>query len=312
MLSTRFLLIVSACLFAWQVVSGQRLVVVVQDEEGHPLNNAHVSLRDARDHGKKPSAQRDGVFIFEEVLDGNDALHVKASGKQLNGCQWFHHRPDTIRMTMRNGPYYTLKEGSREARLVFDERLLELGFVDGVGEDSLRPVFAALGLQCDQRSCTYLKRKNGKKFKLHHNAELEAVRKNPSVTYAGLYAEHQKRHLHEGEGVVLSVDPGMTVQHQFKGIVRIRFSANAMGQQNDFGYVLKIREVLDQFGFRLTDTSTGYPDEGMLVQAFHERGVEAKPVSGLAGPFLIGQLQQLARHPFVANVELVVPPVLDH
>jgi hypothetical protein len=39
--------------------------------------------------------------------------------------------------------------------------------------------------------------------------------------------------------------------------------------------------------------------------------VEAKPISGLAGPFLMGQLEQMARHPAVGKVELVVPMMLD-
>jgi hypothetical protein len=45
--------------------------------------------------------------------------------------------------------------------------------------------------------------------------------------------------------------------------------------------------------------------------AFSGRGMEVKPVSGLAGPFLMGQLEQLARHPYVRSVELVVPMMLD-
>lgn len=79
----------------------QTLVVLVNDEDGRPLPGAHVSLRDARDRGVKSTAKQDGVFTFEEVPEGFDALQVKASGMQMNGCQWFGTRPDTIRLTMR-------------------------------------------------------------------------------------------------------------------------------------------------------------------------------------------------------------------
>jgi len=76
-------------------------------------------------------------------------------------------------------------------------------------------------------------------------------------------------------------------------------------------YLMEINRLLDQFGFWLTETTFGYADERILSAAFSDRGVEAKPVSGLAGPFLIGQLEQLARHPAVGKVELVVPMMLD-
>jgi hypothetical protein len=73
---------------------------------------------------------------------------------------------------------------------------------------------------------------------------------------------------------------------------------------------MEINRILDGFGFRLTETTSGYADETTLSEAVSD-GVEAKPVSGLAGPFLIGQLEQLARHPAVGKVELVVPMMLD-
>lgn len=137
------------------------------------------------------------------------------------------------------------------------------------------------------------------------------MRKNPAVIGAGLYAEHQKRHLHEGVGVTPHAGLSMTEQHQYTGIVRISFHGSAMKEQGAFGYMLKINWLLDRFGFRLTETTSGYADESVLSAAFSDHGVEAKPVSGLAGPFLIGQLEQLARHPFVRGVELVVPMRLD-
>lgn len=289
----------------------QPLVVVVNDEEGRPLPGAHVSLRDARDRGVKPSAKKDGVFTFEEVPEGYDALQVKAAGKLLNGCQWFVYHPDTIQMTMRKGPYYQIDEGHRQARLVFDERRLEVDYLPGVRTDSLRPWFAEQGLVCEPHTCTYLRRKGGGKFMLHHNAELEAVRKNPAVVWAGLYAEHRKRHLHEGVGVTPHAGLSMTEQHQFKGIVRITFNGSAMKEQGAFGYMQQINRLLDLFDFRLTETASGYADGQMLSAAFSDHGVEVKPVSGLAGPFLIGQLEQLARHPYVRSVELEVPMMLD-
>jgi hypothetical protein len=289
----------------------QPLVVVVHDEEGRPLAGAHVSLRDARDRGVKPTAKKDGVFTFEEVPEGYDALQVKATGKLLNGCQWFGYHPDTIRMTMRKGPYYLIDEGHRQARLVFDERRLEVDYHPGVRTDSLRPWFAEQGLVCEPHTCTYLRRKGGGKFMLHHNAELEVVRKNPAVVWAGLYAEHRKRHLHEGVGVTPYAGLSMSVQHQFKGIVRITFNGSAMKEQGAFGYMQQINRLLDLFGFRLTETASGYADEQVLPLAFSDHGVEVRPVSGLAGPFLIGQLEQLARHPYVRSVELVVQDRLD-
>ncbi len=297
--------------FAVRSARAQPLVVVVQDEEGRPLPGAHVSLRDARDRGVKPTAKKDGIFTFEEVPEGYDALQVKAAGKLLNGCQWFGYHPDTIRMTMRKGPYYLINEGHRQARLVFDERRLEVDYHHGVRTDSLRPWFAEQGLVCERHTCTYLRRKNGGKFMLHHNAALEAVRKNPVVIAAGLYAEHQKRHLHEWVGVTPHAGLSMTQQHQFTGIVRITFYAGGMERSGAFGYMMEINRILDGFGFRLTETTSGYADEAMLSEAVSDHGVEAKPVSGLAGPFLIGQLEQLARHPAVAKVELVVPMMLD-
>ena len=289
----------------------QPLVVVVTNEEGKPLPGAHVSLRDARDRGVKPTSKKHGVFTFEEVPEGYDALQVKAAGKQMNGCQWFGYHRDTIRMTMRPGPYYTVQEGVRQARLVFDEKRLEVDYRDGVREDSLRPWFAERGLVCEPHTCTYLRRKNGGKFMLHHNTELEAVRKHPDVNNAGLYAEHQKRHLHEGVGVTPYAGLSMTEQHQYTGIVRLTFNGSAMNEQVAFGYMLKINWLLDRFGFQLTETSSGYADESMLSAAFNGTGVEAKPVSGLTGPFLMGQLEQLARHPYVRDVELVVRLMLD-
>lgn len=290
---------------------GQSLVVVVSDEAGRPLPSANVSLRDAHDRGKKPTSKKHGVFTFENVPEGHDALQVKAAGKQMNGCQWFGHHPDTIRVTMHLGPYYTVQEGYRQARLVFDERRLEVDYRDGVREDSLRSWFAERGLVCEPHTCTYLRRKNGGKFKLHHNAELEAVRKNPAVISAGLYAEHQKRHRHEWVGVTPHARLGMTVQHQYTGIVRIMFYGSAMKEEGAFGYMQRINRLLDQYGFRLTETTSGYADDAMLSEAFNGRGVEVKPVSGLAGPFLMGQLEQLARDPYVGKVELVVPLWLD-
>lgn len=289
----------------------QRMVVLVTDEAGKPLPGARVSLRDARDRGVKPTSKKDGVFTFEDIPEGYDALQVKPAGKVMNGCQWFGSLPDTVRMTMRKGPYHLVDEGHRQARLVFDERRLEVDYHHGVREDSLRPWFAEQGLVCEPHTCTYLRRKNGGKFKLHHNAELEAVRKNPAVIGAGLYAEHQKLDLHEGVGVTPHAGLGMTVQHQYTGIVRITFNGSGMNEQVAFGYILKINGLLDRFGFRLTETTSGYADETMLSAAFSGHGVEAKPVSGLAGPFLIGQLEQLARHPYVQRSELVVPMILD-
>jgi hypothetical protein len=289
----------------------QPLVVVVYDEEGRPLPGAHVSLRDARDRGVKPTRKKDGVFTFEEVPEGYDALQVKAAGKLLNGCQWYGSLPDTVRMTMRKGPYYLIDEGYRQPRLVFDERRLEVDYHRGFSTDSLRPWFAEQGLVCEPHTCTYLRRKNGGKFKLHHNTELEAVRKNPVVNTAGLYAEHQKRDLHEWVGVTPYAGLSMTQQHQFTGIVRITFNGSAMKVQVAQWYLMEINRLLHAFGFRLTETASGYADERILSAAFSDRGVEAKPVSGLAGPFLIGQLEQLARHPYVGKVELVVPMMLD-
>lgn len=289
----------------------QLLIVVVNDEEGRPLPGAHVSLRDARDKGVKPSSKKDGIFIFEEVPEGYDALQVKAAGKLLNGCQWYGYHPDTIRMTMRKGPYHLIDEGHRQARLVFDERRLEVDYHPGLRTDSLRPWFAEQGLVCEPHTCTYLRRKGGGKFMLHHNAELEAVRKNPAVVWAGLYAEHRKRHLHEGVGVTPHAVLSMTEQHQFKGIVRITFNGSAMKEQGAFGYMMQVNRLLDQFGFRLTETTSGYADEQVLPLAFSDHGLEVKPVCGLAGPFLIGQLEQLARHQYVRSVELEVPDRLD-
>jgi hypothetical protein len=302
------------CLLAGLAIpsaQAQRLVVLVHDEQGKPLPCAHVTLRDARDRGVKPSEKKDGVFTFEEVPEGYDALQVKAAGKLLNGCQWYGSMPDTVRMTMRKGPYHLIDEGYRQPRLVFDERRLEVDYHPGVRTDSLRPWFAERGLVCEPHTCTYLRLKRGGKFKLHHNTELEAVRKNPVVNTAGLYAEHQKRDLHEWVGITPHAGLSMTQQHQFKGIVRITFHAGGMERSGAFGYMLEINRILDAFGFRLTETTSGYADEAMLTMAFSDDGVEAKPVSGLAGPFLIGQLEQLARHPAVGKVELVVPMMLD-
>lgn len=298
-----------ACL-AIPAAHAQTLVVLVHDEQGKPLPGAHVSLRDPRDRSVKPSAKKHGVFTFEEVPEGFDALQVKAAGKQMNGCQWFGYHPDTIRMTMRPGPYYTVQEGQRQARLVFDEKRLEVDYRPGVHDDSLRPWFNEQGLVCEPHTCTYLRRKNGGKFMLHHNTELEAVRKHPDVNNAGLYAEHQKRDLMEGVGLVPHAGLSMTVQHQYTGIVRITFNGSAMNEQVNFGYEQKMNRVLRQFGFQLTETSSGYFDEYTVPIAFSDRGMEAKPVSGLAGPFLMGQLEQLARHPYVRDVELVVQLML--
>jgi hypothetical protein len=259
----------------------------------------------------KPTRKKDGVFTFEQVPEGYDALQVKAAGKLLNGCQWYGSLPDTVRMTMRKGPYFLIDEGYRQPRLVFDERRLEVDYHRGFRTDSLRPWFAEQGLVCEPHTCTYLRRKNGGKFKLHHNTELEAVRKNPVVNTAGLYAEHQKRDLHEWVGVTPHAGLSMTQQHQFTGIVRITFNGPAMKVQVAQWYLMEINRLLDAFGFRLTQTASGYADERILSAAFSDRGVEAKPVSGLAGPFLIGQLEQLARHPAVGKVELVVPMMLD-
>lgn len=311
---TAHLVLAILCLFAVglsSAVRAQPLVVVVHDEEGRPLPGAHVSLRDARDHGVRPTKKKDGVFTFEEVPEGYDALKVKAAGKLLNGCQWFGSHPDTIRMTMRKGPYYLIDEGHRQARLVFDERRLEADYHPGVRTDSLRPWFAEQGLVCEPHTCTYLRRKGGGKFMLHHNAVLEAVRKNPAVVWAGLYAEHQKRDLMEGVGVTPHAGLSMSVQHQFKGIVRVTFNGSAMKEQGAFGYAQKMNWVLRQFGFQLTETTSGYFDESTVSIVFSGPGVEVKPVSGLAGPFLIGQLEQLARHPYVRSVELEVPDRLD-
>jgi len=293
------------------LAQAQRLVVVVTNEAGEPLPGASVSLRDARDRGMKPSTKKDGIFTFDDIPEGYDALQLKAAGKVLNGCQWFRSLPDTVRMTMRKGPYYLIDEGHRQARLVFDERRLEVDYHPGIRMDSLRPWFAERGLVCEPHTCTYLRRKGGGKFKLHHNTELEAVRKNPTVKWAGLYAEHQKSHLHEGVGVTPHAGLSMTAQHQYKGIVRITFNAGGIEPSGAFGYMMEINRILDGFGFRLTETTSGRADEVMLSMAFSSLGVEAKPVCGLAGPFLIGQLEQLARHPAVAKVELVVPMMLD-
>jgi hypothetical protein len=301
----------SACELISSTTQAQRLVVLVHDEQGKPLPGAHVTLRDARDKGVKPTAKQDGVFTFEEVPEGYDALQVKAAGMQMNGCQWFVAMPDTVRVTMHPGPYYTVQEGYRQARLVFDERRLELDIRHGVHDDSLRPWFAEQGLVCEPHTCTYLRLVRGGKFKLHHNAELEAVRKNPAVNAAGLYAEHQKRDLHEWVGVTPHAGLSMTQQHQFTGIVRITFHAGGMKGSGAFAYMLEINRLLDTFGFRLTETTSGRADEAMLSMAFSSWGVEAKPISGLAGPFLMGQLEQLARHPAVGKVELVVPMMLD-
>lgn len=292
------------------LAQAQRLVVLVHDEQGKPLHGANVTLRNARDRGVKPAEKKDGVFTFVQVPEGYDALQVKAAGKLLNGCQWYGSLPDTVRMTMRKGPYHLIDEGYRQPRLVFDERRLEVDYHPGVRADSLRPWFAERGLVCEPHTCTYLRIKGGGKFKLHHNAELEAVRKNPAVIGAGLYAEHQKRDLHEWVGVTPHAGLRMTQQHQFSGIVRITFCAGGMERSGAFGYMMEINRILDGFGFRLTETTSGYADETTLSEAVSD-GVEAKPVSGLAGPFLIGQLEQLARHPAVGKVELVVPMMLD-
>ena len=305
------LALLSACTLMSSAAQAQRLVVLVHDEQGKSLPGANVTLRDARDRGVKPSEKKDGVFTFDQVPEGYDALQVKAAGKLLNGCQWYGSLPDTVRMTMRKGPYHLIDEGYRQPRLVFDERRLEVDYHRGIRTDSLRPWFAERGLVCEPHTCTYLRLKRGGKFKLHHNAELEAVRKNPAVIGAGLYAEHQKRDLHEWVGITPHAGLSMTAQHQYNGIVRITFYAGGMERSGAFGYMMEINRILDAFGFRLTETTSGYADEAMLSLAVSDHGVEAKPVSGLAGPFLIGQLEQLARHPAVGKVELVVPMMLD-
>lgn len=293
------------------ITHGQTLVVLVHNEQGKPLPGAHVTLRDAREKGVKPSTKKAGVFTFEQVPEGYDALQVKAAGKQMTGCQWFGAMPDTIRMTMHPGPYYTVQEGQREARLVFDEKRLEVDYRNGVRTDSLRPWLNEQGLVCEPHTCTYLRLKGGGKFKLHHNAELAAVRQHPDVLWAGLYAEHQKRHLHEGVGVTPHAGLSMTEQHPYKGIVRITFYAGGMERSGAFGYMMEFNRILDAFGFRLPETTSGYADETTLSEVVSDHGVEVKPVSGLAGPFLMGQLEQLERHPAVAKVELVVPMMLD-
>lgn len=305
------LAVLSACALISSTAQAQRLVVVVHDEEGRPLRGAHVSLRDACDREVKPTRKKDGVFTFEEVPEGYDALQVKAAGKLLNGCQWFGYHPDTIRMTLRKGPYHLIDERHRQARLVFDERRVEVDYHPGVRTDSLRPWFAERGLVCEPHTCTYLRRKGGGKFMLHHNTQLEAVRKNPAVVWAGLYAEHRKRHLQEGVGVTPHAGLSMSEQHQFKGIVRITFNGSAMKDEGAFGYMMQINWLLDQFGFRLTETTSGYADEQVLPLVFSDHGVEVKPVCGLAGAFLIGQLEQLVKHPYVRSVELEVPARLD-
>lgn len=305
------LALLSICALMSSASQAQRLVVLVHDEQGKPLPGAHVTLRDARDKAVKPTTKKDGMFTFEQVPEGYDALQVKAAGKLLNGCQWYGSLPDTVRMTMRKGPYYLIDEGYRQPRLVFDERRVEVDYHPGVRTDSLLPWFAERGLVCEPHTCTYLRLKRGGTFKLHHNAELEAVRKNPAVIGAGLYAEHEKRDLHEWVGVTPYAGLSMTQQHQFTGIVRITFFAGGMERSGAFGYMMEINRILDGFGFRLTETTSGYADETTLSLAVSEDGVEAKPISGLAGPFLIGQLEQLAKHPAVAKVELVVPMMLD-
>jgi hypothetical protein len=305
------LALLSAYALLSSTTNAQRHVVLVHDEQGKPLPGAHVTLRDARDKGVKPTAKKDGMFTFEEVPEGYDALQVKAAGKQMNGCQWFGAMPDTIRMTMRPGPYYTVQEGQREARLVFDEKRLEVDYHRSVRADSLRAWYAVLGLECEEHGCTYPRKKNGKKFMLHHNTELEAVRNNRAVTSAGLYAEHRKRHLHEGVGVTPHAGLSMTQQHPFTGVVDVVFNASDMNAGSPQALIQRLNSVLVQFGFRTTGTLDGWVDEGVLLTAFHSPGVELVPVSGLAGPFLIGQLEQLARHPAVGKVELVVPMMLD-
>lgn len=305
------LALLGTCALLSNASQAQRLVVLVNDELGKPLPGAHVSLRDARDKGVKPSAKKDGVFTFQEVPEGYNALQVKAGGMQMNGCQWFGAMPDTIRMTMHPGRYYTLQEGQQEARLVFDERRLEVDYHKWRARRQFAGLLRRVGPGMREVRLNYPRKKYGKKFMLHCNTELEAVRKNRAVISAGLYAEHRKRHLHEGVGVTPHAGLSMTQQHQFTGVVDVVFNASDINTGSPQALMQRLNSVLVQFGFRTTGTLDGWVDEGVLLNAFHSPGVELAPVFGMAGPFLIGQLEQLARHPVVGKVELVVPLLLD-
>jgi hypothetical protein len=288
---------------ACQSLDAQSLVVVVQREDGKLMPNANVSLRNAKDRGLRPRTSKGGYYVFEDVPEGFDALQVKASGMQLNGCQWFLSMPDTIRMVMRPGPYYTVQEGSREARLIFDRSRLEVDYADGVVENDLRPYMAELGLACGPHSCTYLRRQDGKPFPMHHCEALAALRKNPAVIWAGVYADHAKRSLHEGVGVVPYHKLSMREQHQFKGIVRVRFNAAALKEEGAFAYWQKLSWVLEQYGFSPAEVPADTPYEALVSEAFGSSGLVVKPTSGLSGPFLIGQIYQLAVHPYVYKLE---------
>lgn len=288
---------------ACQSLDAQSLVVVVQREDGKLMPNANVSLRNAKDRGLRPRTSKGGYYVFEDVPEGFDALQVKASGMQLNGCQWFLSMPDTIRMVMRPGPYYTVQEGTWEARLIFDQSRLEMDYADGVVENDLRPYMAELGLACGPHSCTYLRLRNGGKFPMHHCEQLAALRQHPAVVWAGFYAEHAKRSLHEGVGVVPYHKLSMREQHQFKGFVTVHFSTAAMGEDSKWGYWEKVQLVLNQYGFQVVADHAAPHNAAEMMQSMITEGIVVKPTSGLSGPFLIGQIYQLAAHPYVYKLE---------
>jgi hypothetical protein len=290
---------------------GQSLVVVVQREDGRLLPGASVTLRNARDRALRPKSSKGGYFIFEQVPEAYNVLQVKAAGMQLNGCQWLVYLPDTIHMVMRPGPYYTVQEGSREARLVFDWSRLELDYADGVVENDLRPFMAELGLTCGPHSCTHLRRPNGGRFPMHHCEELATLRQHPAVVSAGVYADHAKRSLHEWEGVTPTAGSSMFVQHQFTGIITVQFYGYRMEEETAFGKALEIGLVLRQFGFAPAELPADAPYEALVSEAFGWQGIALKPISGLNGPLLIGQIAQLAAHPAVGKVELVYSDWLD-
>jgi hypothetical protein len=182
-------------LLAWGILSpcmAKPLVVVVADTEGRPLPRAQVRLFAPQGDAIQPVSPRQGVYRFEEVPTGYNALLVKQGGYQPNGFQWFVAQPDTVRMVMRKGNDVVLFDGNHELPLRFDPQRLVIGRAEGASEAA----FAELLRECrlDYVSEWGIYRwKGGQKVPEFNSSVLAKLQGSSLVDIACTYAERPDR-----------------------------------------------------------------------------------------------------------------------
>ena len=294
------------------VAASRPLVVLLHDAQGKPISSPSVRVHNPQFQARKPLKKGPGQYVFADLPEAFNALVVEKPGYQTNGFQWFVAQPDTVRLVMLKGPYYTIDEGSDRLRLVFDEKRLSLSLRPGVRDSAILPTLQELGLVMVGNSLSNVRKRNGDAFSFYNCRELEILRRHPLVLEVAMYSEHVKRNRYELTGITIT-DGSMRISHLLKGEIRVLFGGDAFHGRDMPEAVRIIEEQMRQFGFRLDMDYYDDPNITLsdLLSYARFEGLALKIEAGLSGPMLIGQILQFSACKIVMELIVYAPPRLD-